>query len=184
MRNTESIQNDIWFPLIQVWILSHTGNSMETAHCASRHVSVETFPGADPASKFRGAISVIFGTQVSLWVHYCKRDKVNFTTLLWQNNGRQNGLIPRMIFSELYKIMTNKVILLGFRGGGAPSWIRPWTFVALQTMHKVLMQKLMRYLWFFQSRRSLWLFQVSFWITVASIAAMKRHVTSVCLESA
>jgi len=26
---------------------------------------------------------------------------VRFTTLLWQNNGRQNGLISRMLFSEL-----------------------------------------------------------------------------------
>jgi len=33
--------------------------------------------GADPASKFReGAISVIFGNQVSLRVLYCKRDEV------------------------------------------------------------------------------------------------------------
>jgi len=32
-------------------------------------------PGADPASKFRGVISVIFGSQVSLWCHYCKRDE-------------------------------------------------------------------------------------------------------------
>jgi len=39
--------------------------------------------GSDPASKFRGgAISVIFCSQVSLRVHYCKRDVVCFTTLL------------------------------------------------------------------------------------------------------
>jgi len=38
--------------------------------------------GADPASAVRGVISVIFGCQVSLRIHYCKRDEVYFTTLL------------------------------------------------------------------------------------------------------
>ena len=59
-----------------------------------------------------------FGRQVSLRVHYCKRDEVYFTTLLRQNNGRQNGLISRMLFSELFKLMVNKVTFIGFRGGG------------------------------------------------------------------
>ena len=68
-------------------------------------------PKADPASKFRGgAILVIFGSQVSLRVHYCRRHEVYFTTLLWQNNGRQNGLISRMLFFELYKIMVKKLL--------------------------------------------------------------------------
>jgi len=47
------------------------------------------------------AISVIFGCQVSLTGHYRKSHEVNFTTLPWQNNGRQNDLISRMIFSQL-----------------------------------------------------------------------------------
>jgi len=34
------------------------------------------------------SISVIFGIQVSLRVPYCKRDEVYFTTLLWQNQAR------------------------------------------------------------------------------------------------
>jgi len=38
--------------------------------------------GPDPASNFRGAISATFGSQVSLCVHYWKRDEVYFTTLL------------------------------------------------------------------------------------------------------
>jgi len=38
--------------------------------------------GVDPTSKVGGAISVIFGSQVSLRVHYCKIDEVYFTTLL------------------------------------------------------------------------------------------------------
>jgi len=84
--------------------------------------------GADPASKGRGAVSVIFGSQVSLRVHYCERDEVHFTTLLWQNNERQNGLKSRMLFSELHKIMAKKVTFIGFRGRGRPNrspWIRP-----------------------------------------------------------
>jgi len=52
-----------------------------------------------------GAISVLFGS------HYCKKDDVKFTTLLWQNNGRQNGLISRM----LYNIMLNKVTFVHLR---------------------------------------------------------------------
>jgi len=38
-----------------------------------------------------GEISVIFCSQVSLRVDYCKRHEVYFTTLLWQNNGGLNG---------------------------------------------------------------------------------------------
>ena len=71
---------------------------------------------------FRGAISVIFGSQVSLWwVHYCKRDEIYFTALVWQNDGWQNGAISRMLFSELYKIMVKKVTFVGIRGGDRPN---------------------------------------------------------------
>jgi len=73
-----------------------------TTNYSGTHTTVrEPLAGADPASKFRGAISIIFGSHVSLRVHYCKRDEVYFTTLLWKNNGRQNSLISRMLFSEL-----------------------------------------------------------------------------------
>jgi len=78
-------------------------------------------PGADPARKFGSAISEIFRSQVSLRVHYCKRDEVYFTALLWQNNGRQNGLISRTFFSELYKILVNKVSFVSFRGSDRPN---------------------------------------------------------------
>ena len=41
-------------------------------------------PGVDPARKFSGggAITVIFGSQVLLRVHYSKTDRVYFTTRL------------------------------------------------------------------------------------------------------
>ena len=65
-----------------------------------------------------GEISLIFGSQVSLRVHCCKRDEAYFTTLLWQDGRRQNGLKSRSLFPELYKIMVNKVTFIGFRGGG------------------------------------------------------------------
>jgi len=64
-----------------------------------------------PVSLGGGAISVTFGSQVSLLVHYCKRDEVYFTTLLWQNNGRQNGLISRMLLSECSKSWWIKLLL-------------------------------------------------------------------------
>ena len=70
----------------------------------------------DPASKVRRRpISVLFGSEILLRVHYCKRDKVYVKTLLGQNNGRPNGLIPRMLLSELQNIMVNKVTFVGFR---------------------------------------------------------------------
>jgi len=47
-------------------------------------------------------------------------DDVYLTTLLWQNNGRQNDLIWRMLFFELYKIMVNKTTFVGFRGVRSP----------------------------------------------------------------
>ena len=75
-------------------------------------------PGAESASKVRGAISATFGSlsQVSSWVRCCKRVEVYIITLLWQNNERQNGVISRMLFSDLYKIMVNEVTFVGFRG--------------------------------------------------------------------
>jgi len=83
---------------------------------------------ADPGSKIRGAISVVFGIQASLRVHYCKINEVYFTTLLWQSNGQQNGLTSQMLFSESYKIIVNQVTFVGFMGGNRParpSWLRP-----------------------------------------------------------
>jgi len=86
---------------------------------------------ADPASNAGGgAISVIFVGQVSLGVHCCKRDVVYVTTLLWQNNGRQNGFTtdragqyigryifvnnsPASIAIELPKPSTDAASLLG-----------------------------------------------------------------------
>jgi len=66
-------------------------------------------PGTDPANRVRGAISAIFVSQVSWRVQYFKRDEVYFTTLLWQNNGWQNGLVVRMLFYELYTLLVNTV---------------------------------------------------------------------------
>jgi len=35
--------------------------------------------------------------------------------------------MPRMLFSELYKIMVKKVTFVGYRGESPPLWISPWT---------------------------------------------------------
>jgi len=75
-----------------------------------------------PVRLGEGAISIIFGIQVSQRLRYCKRYEVYFTKLLWQSNGWQNGLISRMSFFELYKIVVNKVTFVGFRS--APAWLR------------------------------------------------------------
>jgi len=42
------------------------------------------------------------------------RDEVYFTTLLRQNNRRQNDLVSLTLFSELYKTMVNKVTLVNY----------------------------------------------------------------------
>jgi len=47
------------------------------------------------------------------------------------NNGRQNGFISRMLFSELYKIMVNEVTSVGFKGGNRPPRIPPWSWPLL-----------------------------------------------------
>jgi len=44
--------------------------------------------------------------------------EVYFTTLLRQNSGRQNGLSPQILFSELYTFTVNTVIFVGFRWDG------------------------------------------------------------------
>jgi len=68
-----------------------------------------------------GAISVIFGSQASLRVHCCKRDEVYFTTLLWRNNGRQNGLIiSRMLFFRIWQNHGEWSYLGRFYGGRSP----------------------------------------------------------------
>jgi len=78
------------------------------------------------ASKFRRvAIAVIFGSQVSLQLCYCKRGEVQ--PILQNCCGKtMDDKWPYIanVFSELYKNMVNKVILQGFRGATPPLWIR------------------------------------------------------------
>jgi len=59
------------------------------AHLVKGEVYTHVCTGADPANKVSGVISVIFSSLVSLQVHCFKRDEACFTTLVWQNNGRQ-----------------------------------------------------------------------------------------------
>jgi len=50
------------------------------------------------------------------------------------NNGQQNGLILRTLFSELFQIVVEKVTFAGFKGAIAPFlpiWIRPWQGLCL-----------------------------------------------------
>jgi len=53
--------------------------------------------------RLAGMISVIFGNQVLLQVHNCRRDEVYFTTLLWQNNGRKMALYRECCFPNCTK---------------------------------------------------------------------------------
>ena len=54
--------------------------------------------------------------QVSARLLCCKRDETWLTKLMWQSDGRQNGYLSRMLFSELHTIMVNKGHFRRFRG--------------------------------------------------------------------
>ena len=86
---------------------------------------ITSLSGVDPDSTVRRAISGILDSQVPYQLCYCNRDEVYFTTLQWQNNGRQNGIYAGMLFSELYKTMANKVIFVGFKGAITPPGSTP-----------------------------------------------------------
>jgi len=92
--------------------------------------------------RLTGAVSVLFGSQVSWRGHYCKRDEHTSQRFCDKTTGRQNGLMSQTLFSELNKIMVIKVTFVGFRRGISPSWIRPrvegtkWPPVPLTQLHK------------------------------------------------
>ena len=48
------------------------------------------------------------------------RSAALFTTLLWQNNGRQYVLISRMVLSESYKFIVEKDTFACFKSGDLP----------------------------------------------------------------
>ena len=83
------------------------------------------------------AISVIFGSQVSTDSLLQKRWSVLYITL-WKNNGRQNGPISRMFFSEFCKIMVNKVTLAGFKGDDR---LLPWIRLCIALMINTKLSK-------------------------------------------
>jgi len=108
------------------WLLQlHNTFLLSYNHKTAHHV----LQGRIQPVRLGGAISVIVGNQVSQRLRYCKRDEACYTTLVWQNNGRQNGFSSRMLFSEMYKIMVNKVTFAGFTGPGSPP-------ASLQTRYK------------------------------------------------
>jgi len=47
-----------------------------------------------------GTISVIFGGQVSIRVHHCKKDEVYITTLVWQDNDGKMALYRKYCFPK------------------------------------------------------------------------------------
>ena len=86
---------------------------------------ITSLSGVDSDSTVRRAISGILDSQVPYQLCYCKRDEVYFTTLQWQNNGRQNGIYAGMLLSELYKTMANEIIFVGFKGAITPPGSTP-----------------------------------------------------------
>ena len=113
---------------------------LETANNKNRKVSAKgrfdtlmrlSKPGVDPASKVSGgAISVIFGSQVSLRAHYCKRDEVYFTTLLWKTMEGKMALYRESYFSnctnswwiKLLSWVLGRAIASIAPSGSEPAW--------------------------------------------------------------
>jgi len=87
----------------------------------------QLIPRADPATAVGGGdISVIlYLVDKPYYGFTAVREMKYFTTLLWQNSGRQNGLIPRMLFSDIYKIMVDKATFVGLREGDRPNRTTP-----------------------------------------------------------
>jgi len=76
-----------------------------------------TRAGADPASTF-------YGLRFQTWLWQSRYRLTTVSRMKYtsqQNNGRQNGLISQMLFSEMQKNMVKKVTFLGFRGGDRPN---------------------------------------------------------------
>ena len=63
------------------------------------------------------AVSVIFGSQVSLRVHYCKRDEVLHNTTVTKQWMTKWPYIANAVFQIVDNVMVTKVTLVGFSGG-------------------------------------------------------------------
>ena len=85
----------------------------------SKKARIVTYPGRTHPVTFVGLGDFYnIGSQVSWQLHYCRREKVCFTKLLWKSNRRRrNGLISWLLFSNLHKVVVNKVTFVDFRGG-------------------------------------------------------------------
>jgi len=104
-----SSQAKFWAVPIQQGAKHVFGACIEITLCEAR---------ADPVSKFTGGnFSNIWESSLMTGSLLYKRRSILQKILLWQNNGRQNRMISRMLFFELYKIMVNNVTFVGFRGG-------------------------------------------------------------------
>jgi len=82
-------------------------------------------------------ISVIFASQVSQRLRTVQEMKYTSQHCCDKNNGWPNGLISRMLFSVLYKIIVNKVNFSGFTGRSLP-WISPCHKVSYQRVYAIL----------------------------------------------
>ena len=129
-----------------------------------REVSVimSSSPGADPVSKLGGGgdfSNIWYSTLITCLL--CKRFEVYFTTLLWQKNGRQNGLIWRMMFSELHKIAVRKVAFVGVGriapiASLDPHLLQPPVQCQARVNHTVI---LMKFLFWYSCNKNLSLWQ-------------------------
>jgi len=81
-------------------------------------------PGADPACNFRGTISEIFGSQVSLRSHSLLLYRWNI--LHNKTTDGKMALYHEYCFPKCKKSWWKKVTFVGFRGWDRSPLIRPW----------------------------------------------------------
>ena len=95
----------------------------------SKKARIVTYPGRTHPVTFVGLGDFYnIGSQVSWQLHYCRREKVCFTKLLWKSNRRRrNGLISWLLFSNLHKVVVNKVTFVDFGGAIVPPLDPPQT---------------------------------------------------------
>ena len=88
------------------------------------------------------AISMIFGSQVSLQVHYCKRDEAYFITLLWQKMDGKVALYRECCFPNCSKSWQKKLLSEVLGGPIVPiatPRIRPFAEAGCETCERIVL---------------------------------------------
>jgi len=112
-------------PCMPLFIYFRSISSLSRTCCSLQVTYIKQYrsKGRIQPVRFGGAILVIFGSQVSIRVHHCKRDEEYFTTLLWQRIWTAKWPYNAKAVFQIVQNFGNKVTFVGLRGFDRP--IRP-----------------------------------------------------------